>query len=149
MSARFLVDTDVLSAGAPSKARASPRLLEWMDRNSARLYVSVVTVAEIEDGIAKSRREGATRKAVRLRDWLDTLVHLYSARILPFDLAAARVAGALSDEARGRGHTPGFADLAIGAIAICHDLTILTRNLRHYAPLGIAAQDPVADLPAE
>ncbi len=149
MRARFLVDTDVLSAGAPSKAQSVPELLEWMDRNSERLYVSVVTVAEIEDGIAKSRREGALRKSARLREWLETLVHLYSPRILPFDLAAARIAGALSDGARGRGHTMGFADLAIGAIARCHNLTILTHNLKHYAPLGVAAHDPVRELPPE
>ena len=85
MSARFLVDTDVLSVGAPSKARSVPELVEWMNRNSQRLYVSVVTIAEIEDGIAKSRREGATRKAGRLREWLETLVHLYTPRILPFE----------------------------------------------------------------
>jgi hypothetical protein len=149
VSSRFLVDTDVLSAGAPSKAHSTPQLLEWMDRNSERLYVSVVTIAEIEDGIAKSRREGATRKAARLQEWLETLIHLYSPRIMPFDLAAARIAGALSDVARGRGHTVGFADLAIGAIARCHDLTILTRNLRHYAPLEVAAHDPMAELPAD
>lgn len=149
MSTRFLVDTDVLSVGAPSKARAVPELVAWMDRHSERLYVSVVTIAEIEDGIAKSKRAGATRKAARLREWLETLVHLYTPRILPFDLAAARAAGALSDEARGRGHTAGFADLAIGAIARCHALTILTRNLKHYAPLGVAALDPVAALPSE
>lgn len=149
MSAGFLVDTDILSAGAPSKAQSIPELIKWMDRNSERLYLSVVTIAEIEDGIAKSRREGATRKAARLREWLETMVHLYSRRILPFDLAAARIAGVLSDRARGGGHTAGFADLAIGAIARHHDLTILTRNLKHYAPLGVAAHDPVTELPYE
>lgn len=149
MSAGFLVDTDILSAGAPSKAQSIPELIKWMDRNSERLYLSVVTIAEIEDGIAKSRREGATRKAARLREWLETMVHLYSRRILPFDLAAARIAGVLSDRARGGGHTAGFADLSIGAIARHHDLTILTRNLKHYAPLGVAAHDPVTELPYE
>lgn len=149
MSERFLVDTDILSVGAPSKARSVPTLTEWMDRNSERLYVSVVTIAEIEDGIAKSRREGATRKSARLREWLDTLVHLYASRILPFDLAAARIAGALSDRARGRGHTAGLADLAIGVTARRHDLSVLTRNVKHYTPLGVVAHDPVAKLPRE
>lgn len=143
----FLVDTDVLSAGAPSKTQSVPELIEWMDRNSGRLYVSVVTVAEIEDGIAKSLRERATQKATRLREWLETVVHLYGSRILPLDLAAARIAGMLSDRARARGQTVGFADLAIAAIAQRDDLTVLTRNLKHYAPLGIAAHDPVAELP--
>ncbi|MGH8291190.1 MAG: type II toxin-antitoxin system VapC family toxin [Steroidobacteraceae bacterium] len=143
MSERFLVDTDILSVGAPSQRQPIPELIEWMDRNSDRLYVSVVTVAEIEAGIAKSGREGARRKAARLREWLETLVHLYSPRILPLDLAAAPIAGILSDRARVRGHTPGFADLAICATARSHDLTILTRHPKHYLPLGVAAHDPV------
>jgi predicted nucleic acid-binding protein len=63
VSVRYLVDTDVISAGPPSKARTVPALLEWMDRNSRRLYISVITIAEIEDGIARSKREGATRKS--------------------------------------------------------------------------------------
>jgi hypothetical protein len=149
VSAGFLVDTDVLSTGAPSKVQSIQELVTWMDRNSERLYVSVVTIAEIEDGIAKSAREGATRKAARLREWLETLVHLYSPRILPFDLAAARIAGLLSDGARGRGHTAAFTDLAIAAIARHHDLTVLTSNLKHYVPLGVAAHDPATELPPE
>lgn len=144
MSTRHLVDTDVLSSWAPSKTQRVLSLVEWMDRNSDKLYVSVVTIAEIEDGIAKSAREGASRKAGLLQEWLETLIHLYSARILPFDLAAARIAGVLSDGARGRGHTAGFADLAIAATAKRHDLTILTSNLKHYAALGVPARDPMA-----
>jgi toxin FitB len=146
VSTRYLVDTDVLSIDVPSKARPTPALIGWMDRNSENIYVSLVTIAEIEDGIAKSMREGATRKAARLREWLETLVHLYGQRILPFDLAAARIAGSLSDKARSQGHTAGFADLAI---AKGHDLTILTRNLKHYVLFGVAAHDPVAQLPPE
>jgi hypothetical protein len=74
----YLVDTNVLSAGAPTKAVAMPALLAWMHRNSGRLYLSVITVAEVEDGIAKSRRLGAHRKAERLSEWLETLLHLYA-----------------------------------------------------------------------
>lgn len=149
MSARYLVDTDVLSMGAPSKARPIVPLAEWMDRNSAKLFVSVITIAEIEDGIAKLARDGATRKVAQLREWLETLVHLYSSRILPFDLAAAGIAGLLSDQARGCGHTVGFADLAIAAIAKHRDLFILTRNVKDFAPLGVTALDPTARLPLE
>jgi toxin FitB len=61
-----------------------------MDEHSTKLYLSVVTVAEIEDGIAKARRERARRKATDLASWLETLLHLYGNRILPFDVACAR-----------------------------------------------------------
>ena len=143
----FLVDTNVLSAAAPTRTAASADLAGWMERHSERLYLSVITVAEVEDGIAKARREGAVRKADRLAAWLAALLHLYSARILPLDLAAARVLGALSDRARGQGQAPGWADLAIAATAHCHGYTVLTRNLRHFAGLGVAAHDPFVSLP--
>jgi predicted nucleic acid-binding protein len=142
----YLVDTNVLSAGAPGKAIA-PELVDWMDDHSARLFLSAVTVAEIEDGIAKARRTGATKKATALAAWLQTLLHLYSDRILIFDVAVARVAGALSDRARGRGHAPGFADIVIAATAVHHDLTILTRNRKHFDQLDVAILDPFVALP--
>jgi predicted nucleic acid-binding protein len=62
----YLVDTDVISAGAPSKASAPIALIEWMDKNSDRLFLSSITIAEIEDEIAKARREGSPRKAAGL-----------------------------------------------------------------------------------
>ena len=118
-----------------------------MERNSDRLFLSTITIAEIESGIAKVRREGARPKAVRLTEWLEAMLHLYGDRILPFDLAAARVAGALSDRVRGQGHDPGFPDLAIAATAATHELTVLTKNLRHFMPMGIQVQNPFDELP--
>ena len=142
----YLVDTNVLSAGAPSRV-APADLIDWMDAHSAELFLSAVTVAEIEDGIAKLRRDGATRKAADLTAWLETLLHLYGNRILPIDTAVARVAGVLSDQARAQGQAPGFADIAIAATAKHHGLTLLTRNLRHFEPLGVPSIDPFVALP--
>ena len=78
----YLVDTNVISAGAPSNAVREAGSLKWMDEHSTELYLSAVTVAEIEDGIAKARREKAKRKAADLTAWLETLLHLYSDRVL-------------------------------------------------------------------
>lgn len=142
----YLVDTNVISAAAPDRPVPSA-LVDWMDAHSASLFLSVVTVAEIEDGIAKLRREGATRKSSNLVEWLKAVLHLYSDRILAFDLPAARIAGALADKARGLGHSPGFADIIIAATARRHKLTILSRNLRHFEPLDVRIVDPFAALP--
>ena len=68
-------------------------------------------------------------------------------RMLPFDFAAATAAGTLSDNARGGGQAPGFADVAIAATSKVHGLTILTRDIRHFAPIGVAALDPFETLP--
>jgi predicted nucleic acid-binding protein len=145
----YLLDTNVISAGAPSRTVAAADLAAWMDEHSAGLYLSAVTVAEIEDGIAKAVREKARRKAADLTAWLETLLHLYGNRILAFDIAAARIAGALSDLARSRGATPGFAAIVIAATARSHRLIVLTRNTRHFEPLGVPTVNPFDRLPSE
>jgi hypothetical protein len=118
-----------------------------MDTHSTSLFLSAITVAEIEDGIAKLRREGATRKSADLAAWLETVLHLYGDRILVFDVPTARIAGAMSDRARGQGHAPGLADIIIAATAQHHGLAILSRNLKHFEPLSVAVIDPFVRLP--
>jgi len=143
----YLVDTDVVSAVAPSKAARSAALVAWMDENSADLYMSAVSIAEIEAGIARLRRRGAHRRAGGLTAWLDALLHLYADRVLPFEVRAAGLAGTLADGARGKGHAPEFADVAIAATAKLRGFTILTRNARHFEPLDVPFLDPFVRLP--
>ena len=143
----YLIDTDVISARAPSKAALPAALVAWMDENSGDLYISAVSVAEIEAGIARLRRQAAHRRADGLTAWLDTLLHLYAERVLPFEVRAARRAGTLAERARAKGHAPGFADVAIAATANLRGLTILTRNARHFEPLGVQFLDPFVRLP--
>lgn len=144
---RYLVDTNIISVTAPTTTVARSELIAWMDSHSPDLFLSAITIAEIADGIAKAKREGARRKADDLSAWLQTVLHLYGDRVLSFDSATAEIAGALSDLARGRGHAPGFADIAIAATARRHDLTILSRNGRHFAPMDVAVIDPLQMLP--
>lgn len=144
---RYLVDANVVSATAPTTAIKRSELIEWMDAHSSALFLSAVTIAEITDGIAKARREGAVRKASGLSAWLRALIHLYGERVLPFDTATAEIAGALNDLARGRGHSPGFADVAIAATARRHGLTILSRNERDFRPMDLTVTDPFQALP--
>jgi predicted nucleic acid-binding protein len=142
----YLVDTNVISAVSPNRP-TPPALVEWMDAQSASLFLSVVTIAEVEDGIAKLRREKASRRSRDLAQWLEAVLHLYQDRILAFDIPTARIAGQLSDRARGQGHSPGFADIMIAATARQHSLTVLSRNARHFLPLGVAVHDPFGELP--
>lgn len=141
----FLVDTDVISASSPLARKPVASAVAWLESRSDQLFISVVTVAEISDGIAKLRREKATRKAANLAAWLDTMIHLYADRILILDLETARVAGVLSDAARGKGHAPGFADIIIAATARRHGFTVVTRNGRHFLPMDVKVFDPLAD----
>jgi predicted nucleic acid-binding protein len=138
----WLLDTNILSAFAPGKPAIGPAIAEWFDECSDELFLSAVTAAEIEAGISKLRRAGSERRADELRDWFERILGFYADRILPFDLAAARIAGVLSDAAQAGGRHPGFADVAIAAIAKSRELVILTLNLRHFGPLGVATLNP-------
>lgn len=142
----FLLDTNIISAMAPSKKTDRAALADWLDEASEHLFLSVVTASEIVSGIAKAEREGATTKAALLRKWWQAIEHLYFKRILPFDLRAAHAAGSILD--RTRAHRPGFEDIAIAATAEVHGLTILTDNERHFAPLGVPMLNPLKNLPS-
>jgi len=142
----YLVDTDVISSSAPGRSEGA--VANWMDRNSANLFISAVTVAEVESGIAKANRSGSRSQVERLNAWLETILHLYADRVLAFDIAAARCAGRLSDEALAKGQNPGFADLTIAGTARSRGLTLLSRNVRHFKPLGLLVVDPFTRLPS-
>jgi toxin FitB len=100
-------------------------------------------IAEIESGIATAARKEALRKAASLTAWLEAILHLYGRRVLSLDTTIARTAGCLDDFARSAGMSPGFADIAIAATASTHGLIILTRDLRHFQPLGLSVLDPL------
>jgi predicted nucleic acid-binding protein len=140
----FLIDTNIVSAVAPARRRSQgdERVAAWIEASSARLFLSAITAAEIEDGIAKAERTGATRKAGMLRQWWDAVRHLYGDRILPFELSMTATAGGLTDRARALGLDPGFEDIAIAATAQTRGLTVVTANARHFRPLGVSVLEP-------
>jgi predicted nucleic acid-binding protein len=142
----FLVDTNIISAVAPNKKQRNRPLEDWFERASDWVHLSVVTSAEIRSGIAKAEREGATSKAASLRDWWQTVEHLYGRRLLPFDLSAAEVAGIMLD--RARAYDVGFDDIAIAATAEVNGLTVLTDNERLFRPLGVIVMNPLKVLPS-
>lgn len=144
----YLLDTSVLSLVAPGKPAVDPAFAAWLRANADGLHVSTVTIVEIEQGIRKLRRTGAATRAETLRSWLDAWIEGAGDRILPFDTRVARIAGTISDRAMATGKHPGFADVAIAATAQAHDLTLLTRNAKHFAPLGVAMVEP-NDLPPD
>jgi len=142
----YLLDTNIVSADAPAKRRVGPEAFAaWVREHSEQLYISTVTIAEIEAGIARTVRIGAATKAEQLRRWLAAMEHFYAARILSFGIEEARQAGVILD--RARAHDPGFEDIAIAATAAVHGFTILTANERHFAPLGIPLVNPLKQLP--
>ncbi len=131
----FLIDTVVLSE--LRKRVRNPNVVSWVhDQRSTDLYLSVVTIGEIERGIAQQHLKNLMF-AEALTTWLDKVLLLYGNRILPVDLPTGRRWGRLS---AAIGHDG--ADLLIAATALEHGLTVVTRNTRHFEPTGVLVIDP-------
>ena len=145
----YLLDTSVVSVLAPGRESFAPSPLgEWLQAHHKELFLPSIAVAEMAQGIGKLRRAGGIERADRLDRWLDGLLAAYADRILPLDAKAARLAGQMSDAAIAQGRHPGFADVAIAALAHNAGLLLLTCNLKHFQPLGVACADPLIALPA-
>jgi predicted nucleic acid-binding protein len=137
----FLIDTVALSE--LRRRERDPRVVAWFERQrTTDLFLSVITIGEIERGIARQRASDPGF-AEALAAWLDRVLALYGERIVPFDLGAARRWGALS-AALGN----DSADLMIAATALEHGLTVVTRNVSDFAPAGVATLDPFSRRPA-
>lgn len=134
----FLLDTNVISEVRKSRLRADPVVRQWVsDHRHSDLFLSVVTVLEVELGIARlSRRDAA--QAERLREWLERdLLEVFSGRVLPVDVQVARQAARL--------HVPDprpERDALIAGTAVAHGLTVVTRNIADFEPMGIALINP-------
>lgn len=131
----YLLDTDILSA--IRRKQRDPNLEKWLHSiQSADVYLSVVTLGEVERGNSQQRRNNP-EFAEDLERWLDTILLKYEQRILPLSVSIARRWGKLSGEL---GHTS--ADLMIAATALEHNLTVATRNTRHFEPTQVSLINP-------
>ncbi len=131
----ILLDTVVVSE--LRKARPSSRVLRWASRyREEQFFISVVTLGELERGVAGAR-DPAFR--IELERWLDGLQRLYNDRLLDVTAPVARLWGRWSAQL-GRADV----DLMIAATAEIHGMTVATRNVRHFAPTGVAVVDPFA-----
>jgi predicted nucleic acid-binding protein len=130
------LDTNVVSA---LRVRGRNRLVEaWAASIPvADLFVTATTVAEIERGVIVKERSDPEQGVV-LRRWFDERVlPTFANRVLPFDLLAARILAAY----RVPEHAP-FDDALIAAIAQAAEMTVATRNTKHFEPLGVPCLNP-------
>jgi predicted nucleic acid-binding protein len=136
----FLIDTVTLSA--LRRRERDPKVVAWFERQrTTDLFLSVISIGEIERGIARQRATDPGF-AGALAAWLDRVLALYGERIVPFDLQTARRWGALSADLGN-----DSADLMIAATALEHGLTVVTRNVSDFAPTGVAVLDPFSRRP--
>jgi predicted nucleic acid-binding protein len=135
----FLLDTCVISES--TRPRPSPEVLAWLEAKPAEsLYLSVLTIGELEQGIAQL---GTDARAARLATWLrDVVVPQFDLRILDVDRVTATRWGRLIGTARRAGRQLPVVDTLLGATALAHDLAIVTRNVADFIPLGAQVVNP-------
>ena len=135
----FLLDTNVVSElrKAP-KGRADPGVVAWsLSVPSGSLYLSVISVLELEQGILQLQRRDAAQGSL-LRTWmLEQVLPAFQGRILAIDVPVALRCAAL--------HVPdrrADRDSLIAATALVHRLTVVTRNVADFGGSGVALVNP-------
>jgi toxin FitB len=134
----YLLDTNVVSELRKQPGLVDPAVLEWARVQPAReLFISVITVLEIELGILRVERRDR-QQGTALRTWMESRVMAgFAGRILPIDVEVALRAARL--------HVPDprpDRDAFIAATADVHGMTVVTRNLDDFRPTGVSALDP-------
>lgn len=135
----FLLDTNVISELRKAKSgKADKNVVSWANNvSAARLFLSVITILEIETGVLLIESRDPSQGAV-LRSWLNAhVLPAFSERILPFDTAVAQRCARL--------HVPdrrSDRDSIIAATALVHGMTIVTRNVDDFEPTGVEILNP-------
>jgi predicted nucleic acid-binding protein len=133
----WLLDTNVLSE-LRRRGRAHPNVAAWADAlHPQDLFLSVVTILEIEAGAPTIARRDKTQGTI-LRAWIDNRVlTAFDGRILPVDTKIAQRCASL--------HVPdprAERDALIAATALVHRLRIATRNVADFKPMGVDLFNP-------
>jgi predicted nucleic acid-binding protein len=131
----WLVDTNVISE--LSRKTPNPRVSDWLLDHQDGLFVSVLTLGELEKGLMKA--VDAPRRA-RLERWIrHDVPNWFGERVLPIDLRVALRWGQLVGSLRNP--TPAI-DTLLAATAIAHQLTLVTRNTADLEDTGADLLNP-------
>ncbi|WP_227105451.1 type II toxin-antitoxin system VapC family toxin [Chromobacterium rhizoryzae] len=137
----YLVDTNIVSEARKGGKANAGVLAFWRSADTDSLYLSAISVGEIRRGIENLKHRGDLKQAGLLEQWLDTITQEFSQRILNFDADCAQVWGKLMSP-----HPQNAVDKQIAAIALIHDLTIVTRNSGDFAGTGVKLLNPFAPI---
>lgn len=132
----FLVDTNAISELRKGR-KADPGVRAFLKANEDSLFLPVQAIGELSFGVESLRRKGDLTQADRVQEWLDFVLDTFEGKVLSFDQACSLMWGRLRS-----GNDQNLIDKQIAAIALIYDLTIVTRNTRHYDGTGVRVVNP-------
>ncbi len=132
----FLVDTNVISEARKGR-NADPGVLHFFKNPPGEFYLASQVIGELRQGVERLRGRGDEPQAKLLEAWLSAVVAGYRSRILDFDVECAQLWGALM----GR-HPHHPIGKQIAAVALLHDLVVVTRNVDDFAGTGVETLNP-------
>jgi toxin FitB len=138
---KWLLDTNVLSEA--TRRWPDLRVGAWLDAHFDESVLSGVSVGEMEYGL--QRMQSGVKKRT-LQNWLDNLTLKFEARILPVGTPIWREHGRLKRELEVIGRPQEDFDLLIAATALTHNLTLVTRNVKHFQDTGCELLNPWQDI---
>jgi len=133
----IVLDTNVLSE--PLRLHPDDRVLTWLSAHSDGIALTAITVAELRYG-ALRLPQGGRRSALIVA--IDDLIESASDRVLPFDSAAAEVAGQLRVDRESVGRVVSEEDTMIAAICLAGGHELATRNSRDFDDTVLTLHDP-------
>ena len=126
----WLLDTCALSEYV--RKTPAPEVIRWLDeQDEASLFISVISLGEIEKGILKLRASDP-RRSQKLTAWLGKVEQRFAGRILRLDTAALHVWAQIAATAELAGQPLPVMDGLLMATAQCHGLTVVTRNVQDF-----------------
>lgn len=142
----YLLDTCIISKLRKIKSRSDPKLESWIEKHSeTQLYLSVITIGEIQSGIAKldGKQPEEKRKRRILEDWLfASLIPRFQERILEIDSAVALTWGKIMGISRRNGNQLPAIDALLAATALTYQLIVVTENVRDFENSGAPCFNP-------
>jgi toxin FitB len=138
----YLLDTNVVSE--PRKREPNNNVLKWLKQKPAKqLFISNITIAEISLGKNNAK---TPEQQEAIAAWLEYRIKpQYHERILPITTEIAEIWGQLISHPNAVQHQSHVFDLFIAVTAIVHDLTVVTRNIKHFEPFLVTILNPWED----
>jgi len=133
----YLLDSNVVSELRKKRNMNSGVLKFFESVDSSEIYLPVQTIGELRRGVENLKHRGDGVQAKKIEAWVNLIQSEYSDRLIEFDADCAQVWGCLMSP-----NNQNAVDKQIAAIGLIYGMTVVTRNVKHFAGTGVPLNNP-------